>query len=65
MSETTRALVARVGLDPAKNVIQVHAVGLDARLIAASFVSPNRMEGKGRKNEELAGQLARRAPVRA
>jgi transposase len=99
MAEITRALMARVGVDLAKNVIQVHAVdtqgrrvvarafkrdallawcaqlpagcvvameacggahhmarklramGLDARLIAASFVSPYRMEGKGGKND--------------
>jgi len=99
MSEITRALIARVGVDLAKNVIQVHAVdaagrrvvtrafkrgqfvawcsqlppgcvvameacssahhfgrrlramGLDARLIAASFVSPYRMEGKSGKND--------------
>jgi transposase len=99
MTEITRALIARVGVDLAKNVIQVHAVdgggrrvvarafrreqflawcaqlpagclvameacagahhfgrrlramGLDARLIAASFVSPYRMEGKGGKND--------------
>jgi len=94
MSEITRALIARVGADLAKRVIQVHAVdvagrrmvaralkrdqfiawcaqlppgclvameacssghhwarklqamGIDARLIAANFVSPYRMEGK-------------------
>jgi transposase len=99
MVEITRALIARVGVDLAKNVIQVHAVdgagrrvvarafkrdaflawcaqlpagclvameacsgahhfarrlramGLDARLIAASFVSPYRMEGKSGKND--------------
>ena len=99
MAEITRALIARVGVDLAKTVIQVHAVdgagrrvvarsfnreafwawcaqlpagcmvameacsgahhfarrlramGLDARLIAASFVSPYRMEGKGGKND--------------
>ena len=99
MSEITRALIARVGVDLAKLVIQVHAVdaagrrvvarafkrdqfiawcallpagclvameacssahhwarrlrtmGLDARLIAASFVSPYRMEGKSGKND--------------
>jgi transposase len=99
MTEITRALIARVGVDLAKNVIQVHAVdaagrrvmtrafkrdqflvwcaqlppgclvameacssahhfgrklramGLDARLIAASFVSPYRMEGKSGKND--------------
>jgi transposase len=99
MSEITRALIARVGVDLAKQVIQVHAVdaggrrvvarafrrdqflawcaqlppgclvameacsgahhfarklqamGLDARLIAASFVSPYRMEGKSGKND--------------
>jgi transposase len=99
MAEITRALITRVGVDLAKNVIQVHAVdgagrrvvarafkreqfvawcaqlpagclvameacggahhfgrklramGLDARLIAASFVSPYRMEGKGGKND--------------
>jgi transposase len=99
MAEITRALIARVGVDLAKNVIQVHAVdaggrrvvarafkreafvgwsvqlpagcvvameacggahhmarrlralGLDARLIAASFVSPYRMEGKCGKND--------------
>ena len=99
MSEITRASIARVGVDLAKNVIQVHAVdaagrrvqaraikrdqflawcaqlppgcmvameacsgahawarrlramGLDARLIAASFVSPYRMEGKSGKND--------------
>jgi transposase len=99
MTEITRALIARVGVDLAKNQIQVHAVdaagrrlvaralrreqfmvwcaqlppgclvameacssahhwarrlcsmGLDARLIAASFVSPYRMEGGGGKND--------------
>ena len=99
MSEITRALIARVGVDLAKQVIQVHAVdasgrciaarafkrdqflawcaqlpagcmvameacssahhwarklralGLDARLIAANFVSPYRMEGKNGKND--------------
>lgn len=99
MSEITRALIARVGVDLAKRVIQVHAVdamgrrvvsralkreqfiawcaalprgclvameacssahhwarrlcamGLDARLIAANFVTPYRMEGKGGKND--------------
>jgi transposase len=102
MAEITRALIAliaRVGVDLAKQVIQVHAVdaagrrvvarafkrdqfvawcaqlppgclvameacssahhfarklqamGLDARLIAASFVSPYRMEGKSGKND--------------
>ena len=102
MVEITRvlfALIVRVGVDLAKNVIQVHAVdragrrvvsraikreqflnwcvqlppgclvameacsgahhwgrrlctmGLDARLIAASFVSPYRMEGKSGKND--------------
>jgi len=99
MSEITRALIARVGVDLAKHVIQVHAVdaagrrvvarslkrdqfiawcaqlpagcmvameacssahhwarklralGLDARLIAANFVSPYRMEGKSGKND--------------
>ena len=102
MTQITPALIAnirRVGVDLAKNVIQVHAVdgagrrilskavkrdqfvawcaqlpagclvameacsgahawarrltamGLDARLIAASFVSPYRMEGKSGKND--------------
>jgi transposase len=99
MSEITRGLIVRVGVDLAKNVIQVHAVdaagrrvaakalkrdqfitwcaqlpagclvameacssahhcarklqamGLDARMIAANFVSPYRMEGKGGKND--------------
>ena len=104
MTQITRgagvlAAVARVGVDLAKNVIQVHAVdaagrrvaaravkrdqflqwcaqlpvgcvvameacsgahhwgrrlramGLDARLIAANFVSPYRMEGKSGKND--------------
>ena len=99
MAEITRALIARVGVDLAKNVIQVHAVdgagrrvvarsfkreaflawcaqlpagclvameacsgahhfarrlramGLDARLIPANFVSPYRMEGKSGKND--------------
>ena len=102
MTRITPALIAnirRVGVDLAKNVIQVHAVdgagrrilsraikrdqflawceqlpqgclvvmeacsgahawarrlttmGLDARLIAASFVSPYRMEGKSGKND--------------
>ena len=99
MSEITRGLIARVGVDLAKQVIQVHAVdasgrrvlsralkrdqfmgwcsqlpagcvvameacssahhwarglralGLDARLIAAHFVSPYRMEGKSGKND--------------
>ncbi|HEY3046927.1 MAG TPA: IS110 family transposase [Polaromonas sp.] len=99
MSEITRAPIARVGADLAKQVIQVHAVdasghrvvarafkrdqfyawcaqlprgclvameacssahywarklcalGLDARLIAANFVTPYRMEGKSGKND--------------
>jgi transposase len=102
MAEITRvlmALIVRVGVDLAKNVIQIHAVdaagrrvaaraikrdqflawcaqlpagcvvameacsgahgwarrlralGLDARLIAANFVSPYRMEGKTGKND--------------
>lgn len=99
MAEITRALIARVGVDLAKHVIQVHAVdaagrkvvskaikrdaflawcaqlppgcvvameacsgahhwarrlramGLDARLIAAHFVSPYRMEGRAGKND--------------
>jgi len=99
MGEITRVAIARVGVDLAKRVIQVHAVnaagqrvvsralkrdqfmawcvqlppgcliameacssahhwarklralGLDARLIAANFVSPYRMEGKGGKND--------------
>jgi transposase len=99
MSEITRAVIARVGVDLAKQVIQVHAVdttgrrvvaralkrdqflawcaqlpagclvameacasahhwgrklralGLDARLIAANFVTPYRMEGKSGKND--------------
>jgi transposase len=99
MSETTRAQIARVGVDLAKLVIQVHAVdalgrrvaaralkrdqflfwcaqlpagclvameacssahhwarklramGLDARMIAAHFVTPYRMEGKNGKND--------------
>ena len=99
MGEITRVLIARVGVDLAKLVIQVHAVdaagrrvvaralkrdqfiawceqlpagclvameacssahhwarklkamGLDARLIAANFVSPYRMEGKSGKND--------------
>jgi transposase len=99
MSEITRAAIARVGVDLAKSVIQVHAVdgsgrrvtaravkreafeawcaqlpagcmvameactsghhwarrlralGLDARLIAAHFVTPYRMEGRSGKND--------------
>jgi transposase len=99
MGEITRVLIARVGADLAKRLIQVHAVdaqgrrvvsralkrdqfiawcarlppgclvameacssahhwarrlralGLDARLIAATFVSPYRMEGKSGKND--------------
>lgn len=99
MSEITRAPIARVGVDLAKRVIQVHAVdaagrrvasralgreqfvawcaalpqgclvameacssahhwarrlramGLDARLIAANFVTPYRMEGRSGKND--------------
>ena len=99
MAEITRALIARVGVDLAKNVIQVHAVdgagrrvlarafkrdafvawcaqlpagclvameacsgahhfarrlramGLDARLIAPSFITPYRMEGRSGKND--------------
>ena len=98
MSEIARALIARVGADLAKRVIQVHAVdaagrrvasralkreqfiawsvqlpsglvameacssahhwvrklralGLDARLIAANFVTLYRMEGRGGKND--------------
>ena len=99
MAEIARVLIARVGADLAKQVIQVHAVdgagrrvvaraikreqflawcaqlpagcvvameacssahhwgrklqalGLQARLIAASFVSPYRMEGRSGKND--------------
>jgi transposase len=99
MGEITRALIARVGVDLAKRVIQVHAVdamgrrvvaralkrdqfiawclqlppgclvameacssahhwarrlralGLDARLIAANFVTPYRMQGRSGKND--------------
>jgi transposase len=99
MSNVTRSEIARVGVDLAKRVIQVHAVdaagrvvaakalardkfmqwcaqlppsclvameacsgahhwarrlhgmGLDARIIAAHFVSPYRMQGKGGKND--------------
>ena len=99
MSEITRALIVRVGVDIAKSVLQVHAVdaagrrvvarslrreqflawceqlpkgclvameacggahhwarrlvamGLDARLIAAHFVAPYRLGGKGGKND--------------
>ena len=99
MNEITRAPIVRVGVDLAKQVIQVHAVdasgrravtrtfkrnqffawcaqlpvgclvameacssahhwarklralGLDARLIAANFVTPYRMEGKNGKND--------------
>jgi transposase len=99
MGEITRALIARVGVDLAKRVIQVHAVdaagrrvvaralkreqfiawcaqlpggclvameacssahhwarklralGLQARLIAAHFVTPYRMEGRSGKND--------------
>ena len=99
MSEITRGVIVRVGVDLAKRVIQVHAVdangrlvtaralardkfmawcaqlppgclvameacsgahhwarkllalGLDARLISASFVTPYRMEGRGGKND--------------
>ena len=99
MGEITRALIARVGVDLAKRVIQVHAVdaagrrvvsrafkrdqfiawcvqlpagclvameacssahhwarklralGLQARLIPANFVSPYRMQGKSGKND--------------
>jgi transposase len=114
MSEITRALMARVGVDLAKQVIQVHAVdacgrrvmsrsfrrdqfiawcaqlpagclvameacssahhwarklqglGLDARLIAAHFVSPYRMEGKSGKNDATdAAAICGRRPGRA
>lgn len=99
MSEITRAPIVRVGVDIAKQVIQVHgvdaagrpvvaraikrdqflawcaqlppcclvameacggahhwarrliAMGLDARLIAAGFVTPHRMQGAGGKND--------------
>ena len=99
MGESTRGLIARVGVDLAKQVIQVHAVdsagrrvvarafkrdqfqawcaqlpagcvvameacssahhwgrklvalGVQARLIAANFVSPYRMEGRSGKND--------------
>ena len=99
MSEVTRALIVRVGVDLAKRVIQVYAVdaqgrlvtcralareqfmvwcaqlpagclvameacsgahhwarrlialGLDARLISAAFVTPYRMEGRSGKND--------------
>lgn len=99
MSEVTRGMIVRVGVDLAKRVIQVYAVdakgrlvmcralarekfmawcaqlppgclvameacsgahhwarklialGLDARLISASFVTPYRMEGRGGKND--------------
>ena len=105
MSEITRALAVRVGVDLAKQSIQVHAVdaagrrvfaralkrdqflswcgtlppgclvameacsgahhwarklramGLDARLIAANFVSPYRMEGKGGKKSTKVRKL--------
>ena len=122
MAEITRALMARVGVDLAKNVIQVHAVdaagqrvvaraikrdqflawcaqlppgclvameacssahhwarklramGLDARLIAASFVSPYRLEGKSGKNdmtdaaaicEAASGPMMRFVPIKS
>ena len=63
MGAITRASIVRVGVDLAKNVIQLHAangaawarrvraIKLDSRLIAASFVSPYRMEGKSGKND--------------
>jgi transposase len=72
MTEITRALMVRVGVDIAKQVIQVHAVdaagrklvsgahgwarrlaamGLKARLIAAHYVTPYRIQGKGGKND--------------
>ena len=99
MTEITRGFIARVGVDLAKRVIQVHAVdaagrvvvakalprdgfmpwcaqlppgtliameacggahhwtrklralGLDARMMAAHFVTPYRMQGKGGKND--------------
>ena len=35
MSEITRALIARVGVDLAKNVIQVHAVDSAGRRVLA------------------------------
>jgi hypothetical protein len=38
MTEITRALIVRVGVDLAKNVIQVHAVdGVGRRVVARAF----------------------------
>ena len=119
MSEITRAPKARVGVDLAKLVFQVHAVdehghrvvaralkrdqfygwcaqlparclvameacssahywarklralGLDARLMVANFVSPYRMEGKNGKNDandaaatQLSAANSHKVPVR-
>ena len=38
MSEITRALIARVGVDLAKNVIQVHAVDGAGRRVAVRAI---------------------------
>jgi transposase len=112
MGEITRAMPARVGVDLAKGVIQVHgvdsagrrvaakalrreqfmpwcaqlpagwvvameacssahhwarklrALGLDARLIAARFVSPYRMQGKSGKNDANGAAAIREAASR-
>ena len=42
MSEITRALVARVGVDLSKRVLQVHAVDRSGRVLLAKAMSPDR-----------------------
>jgi transposase len=42
MSEITRSLVARVGVDLSKHVFQVHAVDRDGRVLLAKAMSPDR-----------------------
>ena len=42
MSEITRALISRVGVDLSKRVFQVHAVDRSGRLLLAKAMSPDR-----------------------
>lgn len=42
MSEITRALIARVGVDLSKKVLQVHAVDRSGRLVLAKAMRPDR-----------------------
>ena len=48
--DPARVLAAAPGWDGAQRCV-LRAMGMDARLIAASFVGPYRMEGKSVKND--------------